>query len=81
MINAERARKIANEAISEKSQTQMAEIEELILDAAKNGQLSCHIEEHVMPMVAICLKEMGYSVKNNPPARDGCWTIISWSEA
>ena len=81
MINAERARRIATEAISEKSQAQMAEIEELILDAAKNGQLSCHIKEPVMPLVAACLKEMGYSVKNNHPARNGCWTTISWSES
>ena len=80
MINAEETRKLALEAISEKSQAQMEEVEELILAAARNGSFSCYIEGSVLPIVATCLKEMGYSVRSNS-ARNECWTTISWSEA
>ncbi len=80
MINAKQTRKIAEEAISERAQAQMEDVERSILYAAKNGQFSCQMKGTMMPQVIVCLKEMGYSIKNNT-AMNECWTTISWGES
>ena len=77
MIKAEDARNVAENSISNKTQTQLKEIEKRIEKAMKDGEFKAYWYQELTIQSRDILKEHGYKLKDVGNQRDGTgWKII-----